>query len=141
MKMRQALLILAFASGCAATSGGDVKLPDNVKIEPPASSVPAKRAAFSGRWQGIWDGPLAHVLIVEEVTTDEAVVVYAWGPTSQVQGGFSRVRAKFKDDTTLVVTLQRPATASYAMQPDGTLNGVYEWSGGIARAKMRRAQP
>lgn len=139
MPLWYVLAIVLLASGCATSPSSGIKLPDDVKVEPPKSSVPAKRAAFSGRWEGIWDGNLPHLLVVEEVTSDEAMVVYAWGSTGQLREGYSRVKAKFKDDDTLIATLQRPATATYVMQPDGTLNAVYEWSGGVARAKMRRA--
>lgn len=135
--------VALLVSGCAASSSGGVQLPEDFKIEAPARTVPAKRAAFSGRWQGTWDGLLEHVLIVEQITGDEAQVVYAWGPNRQWQTspGFARFRAKFKDDSTLVVTSPRPATATYVMQPDGTLAALYQWSGGVSRASMRRTQP
>jgi hypothetical protein len=41
---------------------------------------------------------------------------------------------------TLKLSLRRPATVLYRMQPDGTLDATYEWAGGISRATLTRVQ-
>jgi hypothetical protein len=128
-------LLLATA-GCG---GAVVSLPDNVRVQAPASTVPQNAAAFSGMWQGVWDGELPHVLVVEEVTSDGASVIYAWGDSTawDRQAGYWRVKGTISDNV-LVVKLERPATVTYRMQSNGTLDASYEWSGAIARATMRK---
>jgi len=65
----------AYAAKC------DTPLPDDVKIVPPSSSVPANLAKFSGQWgPAKWDDKLCHNLIVEEIDAyGNARVVYSWG--------------------------------------------------------------
>jgi hypothetical protein len=41
---------------------------------------------------------------------------------------------------TLKLSLRRPATVRYRMQPDGTLDATYAWAGGISRATLTRVQ-
>jgi len=48
--------------GCAT-----VPLPADVRIVPPSTEVPKEFAAFSGKWQGVWDQTLDHILVVEEI--------------------------------------------------------------------------
>lgn len=55
-------------------------LPTDVRVVPPEAAVPQQLAAFSGKWSGVWDGILHHILVVEEITPPHAaVIVYAWG--------------------------------------------------------------
>ena len=61
--MRHAWLVGLLLAGCAST----VQLPSNVKLVPPVG-VSWELAAFSGRWQVIWDDTLDHILVVEEIT-------------------------------------------------------------------------
>lgn len=136
MRRLAVLALLFVTAGCASTV---VSLPDNVRIQAPSPNVPPNAAAFSGRWDGNWDGALPHVLVVEEVTADSAAVVYAWGYSSQwnLQPGSTRAKGSI-ERSVLTVKLQRPATVTYRMQPNGTLDALYEWSGGSARTTMRR---
>lgn len=73
------LLIIGCATGAAL-----VPLPDDVKVAPPASDIPPELRAYSGRWYGVWDGVLPHVLVVEEILApDQVKVIYAWGHSMQ----------------------------------------------------------
>lgn len=117
-----------------------VPLPSDVHIVSPAPGVPREVAAFSGKWTGVWDGILDHILVVEDVATTDATVIYAYGTAGIWQinrPGWTRVKGAFVDGA-LRISLPRPATVTYRMRPDGTLDGIYEWSGGTSRAKMTR---
>ncbi len=52
-------------------------LPNDVKIVAPSPDLPKELAAFSGRFDGQWDGYLASILIIEEINGKEARVIYA----------------------------------------------------------------
>ena len=71
------LTLAGFLLATTACAGAQVSLPDNVRIQAPASGVPRNAAAFSGKWEGIWDNVLPGVLVVEEVTPPNASVIYA----------------------------------------------------------------
>lgn len=132
--MRHLWLVGFLLAGCASA----VPLPFKVTVVPPVG-VPQELAAFSGKWQGVWDGTLDHILVVEEITENEAIVIYAWGSSvnPQITPGFRRTSATFEGNS-LVVNLPRPATVRYRMRPDGKLDARYEWSGGLARAVMTK---
>jgi hypothetical protein len=134
------LAIALLAAGCASAS---VALPPDTKVETPASTIPREQAAFAGKWEGIWDGKLPHVLVVERIVPDGVDVIYATGSSMEwrMNPAWARAKGKFADARTLVVSLSRPATATYVMQPDGTLDATYEWSGPRAKAKLQRVQP
>ena len=109
---------------------------------PPAATVAPQLAAFAGKWSGVWDGILAHVLVVEEIAPPDAVVIYGWGKAPQWhidRSGWDRVHGEFVGGA-LKLSLKRPATVLYRMQPDGTLEATYEWAGGISRATLTRVQ-
>jgi hypothetical protein len=126
----------------SATPPSETSLPSEFRLVPPDATVPQQLAAFSGKWSGVWDGILAHVLVVEEIAPPDAVVIYGWGNAPQWhidQSGWERVPGEFVEGT-LKLSLRRPATVLYRMQPDGTLDATYEWAGGISRATLTRVQ-
>ena len=134
MKKVSLWLPLVLLAGCVM-----VPLPTDVRIVPPSPGIPGEVAAFSGKWQGVWDDTLDHILVVEEITGTEAVVVYAWGDSQawRMSRGFNRLKGAF-DGATLIVKSARPATVTYRMRADGKLDARYEWQGGVARAVMTR---
>jgi hypothetical protein len=138
-RMRHLLVLALLAAGCAATS---VALPPDAKVEAPASSIPTEQARFSGKWQGVWDGKLPHVLVVERITAEGVDVIYATGHSMEwrMNPSWTRAKGKFVDARTLAVTLSRPATATYVMQPDGTIDATYEWAGPRAKARLERVK-
>ena len=81
------------------------------------------------------------MLVVEEVTPTTASVIYAWGQSAawNVRPGYSRHKGTIENNV-LVVKMPRPATATYRMQPDGTLDATYEWTGSTARATLRKTK-
>lgn len=76
----------------------NVPLPKNIKIVSPMPNVPIELAAFSGRWEGTWEGvrPLDSILIVETIEPEKAKVIYAWGGP---RGDYSRYTAKIVSGT------------------------------------------
>ena len=126
----------------SATPPSEAALPSEVRRVPPDATVPQQLAAFAGEWSGVWDGILAHVLVVEEIAPPDAVVIYGWGqapPWHIDQSGWERVPGEFVEGT-LQLSLRRPATVLYRMQPDATLDATYGWAGGISRATLTRVQ-
>lgn len=118
-----------------------VTLPFDLRIVQPAAGVPKELGVFSGKWAGVWDGTLDHILVVEEINPPHAVAVYAYGAAREWgidRPGWSRVRGEFIDSTTLKLSLPRPATVIYRMLQDGTLDATYEYARGTSRAKMTR---
>jgi len=101
------MLSLAIALFSCATSpkipvGGaeEIPFPKDVNIIPPTSDLPKEIAAFSGKWHGVWregGGGFEFILVVEEITNQEAKVIYAWGDSYgswKGKKGFYRIVAK-----------------------------------------------
>ena len=140
--MRRALpLAFLFLAGCAS-GPSTAPMPPTVNITPPAANVPANVKALSGKWAGRWDGDLDHILIVEEVEQLSAVAVYSWGSSHSrgITPGWQRVRGTVEPGL-LRMTLRNQAKVTYRVQTDGTLQGTYEWTGGVSRATLNRMQP
>ncbi len=53
-------------------------IPTDICIIPPTEELSPNIAAFSGHWSGHWDGVLLSSLIVENINSEAAVVVYTW---------------------------------------------------------------
>ena len=121
------LLALTIFPPNSGVAESDVLLPADIKIVEPGASVLPKRAAFSGRWSGVWDKTLYHVLIVEEIINDEAMVVYAYGdaPAWRVKAGYSRVKGAFDSQNRLELQLASQRRAVYEMMSSGSLSGTY----------------
>jgi len=98
MRMRSLVLAIAVATlSACATTGSTVNLPwpENLNITPPSPGLAPELAAFSGIWEGNWDGGLASRLAVEQIDTESARVVYAWDDSPPYfKGGWTRIRAK-----------------------------------------------
>ncbi len=71
---------------CGITDAGEKKLlnvevplPDDIKIVAPTKDVSKKIAAFSGVWEGKWIRVREAALVVEEINSKEAKVIYCEG--------------------------------------------------------------
>ncbi len=131
------LFVVGFLFSCATIP---VPLPSDVRVVTPPPTIPKELAAFSGRWSGVWDAILDHILVVEEINPPHADVIYAWGTSALWfidRPGWSRVKGEFVESA-LKLSLPRPATVIYRMRADGKLDATYEWEGGISQAKMTR---
>ena len=116
-----------------------IPLPQDVQIVAPDPTLSPEIKAFSGIWFGVWGGVLKHILVVEQINPPNATAIYAVGEALswKVAPGFARVQVQI-EPRVLKMSLRRPATVTYRLQSDDTLDATYEWSGGISRAKMKR---
>jgi len=74
-----------------------VPLPRNINIIPPSADLPKEIAAFSGRWEGIWDSrELKSVFVVEKIDSKKAKIIYGWS-------SYGSVRADYVRDTMNIV--------------------------------------
>lgn len=89
-----ALIENSFAAWKETDISKFVPLPPKIEIIPPPPDLPKEVAAFSGRWEGIWEGDVKSVLIVEKINLEEARCIYGWGRTSGAIGGYSRWKTK-----------------------------------------------
>jgi hypothetical protein len=138
------LLLLAalLLAGCATPirPTAPIPLPQDVQIVAPEPTLSSEIKVFSGKWFGVWDGVLEHILVVEQINPPTAEAIYAFGRATSwnIQNpNFTRVQGQIEPGV-LKLTLGRPATVIYRLQSDGTLDATYEWRGGILRTKMKR---
>jgi hypothetical protein len=132
-----AALLCASAKAHAASP---VPLPSDTEVISPATDIAPEISAFSGKWVGRWDDTLEHVLVVERIAPPEVTAIYAFGEAATwgiSKANFHRVDGRI-EACTLTLTLKRPATVTYRMQSNGTLDASYEWSNGIVRAILKR---
>ena len=120
------------------------------RFEADAPPLPADLAAPAGTsdsglvglWSGRWNGIQPHVLAVERVDGAAATVVYAWGnaPAWGIdEGGWRRETAKIAGGD-LSVPLPSGGTATYSLQPDGTLFGQLRDGGRRRQSVLRRGR-
>jgi len=148
MKMRVVLFLVAFVitfTGVCATAhaqqSANVPMPPDLRVLPPGKDISAELAEFSGKWYGVWDNILEHVLAVKEVTPTHVVVVYAVGtaPAWNIhQPRWYEVNAEFVDKALVVKFPRIQVTVTYKMNKDGTLSGTYENARGVSRATLKR---
>lgn len=142
MKRKLSALIVCSAGGAFAQ--GVVLPPDALAKAPPESATVVART-LSGKWQGMWDGRMPHVLVVEEVkSSSEVLVLYAWQdpPTNNAWGaGWYRTSAAI-EGSTLKVPLRNGNRAWYELLPDGSLKAGYQRAGssGHSEATMKRME-
>jgi len=110
----------------AISAGGQTPLPDTISIEPPASTVSAQAAAFSGAWFGTWDSELPTALIVESVSSNGiARVIYSWGDSAIFKAGWAGKTGHISNDNLQLTTKNGPQI-NFTFEPNGTLLGRYE---------------
>lgn len=109
-------------------------LPANTEITPPASDLPATKAAWSGRWSG-WacrDQACDTKLAVEKVTNDGASIIYSFA--SKQGKSVVRLEAKFVGNE-LQADTGGGARVAYRMRPDGHVDFLWAkgqaWEAGI----------
>lgn len=88
-----------------ATSATKVPLPPDINITEPDPSLPEEIQTLVGRWEGRWEGQMQRVdidtiLIVEKVSTNDAIVIFANGYSSFVP----RFEARWRRLKALVVS-------------------------------------
>jgi hypothetical protein len=118
-------------------------LPPDMHIAPPSSKVPKTLRAFSGKWFGVSDGILDHVLVVERIHDNLDVdAVYSWGVAYQWdidRPGWERFRGKFQNGSLILTDENRGIRISYTLNSSGALDAIYERPGVYSRATLTRA--
>ena len=146
MKSFQRILVwflLGWVFGCASTPelpSDYVPLPRELEILTPAPFWPDDIKAFSGKWKGYWNETLPHILVVEQITPPDVIAVYAVGKFTSGRGqpAWFRVRGTVKPG--MLKLYLKTSTATYRLQPDGTLTAINEGGGTISQAKMKRIE-
>ena len=119
----------------------DPPLPFDLAIAGTTPETAGATADLIGVWTGRWNGVLPHTLVVESIDGDTAKVVYAWGRSTQwkvEKRGWRRLTGELHDGR-LTLSLSNAITASYRLQPNGTLQADYTDGSRKRRAAMRRA--
>jgi hypothetical protein len=126
-----AVLGVLVLTGCAPAPA----TPDDIRIEKPVG-VSSERAAFSGEWEGTWEGGrgIRLTFAVEKVSRDTAVVVYSWGGA---QRGFTRQRAVFKGNS-LVFETEHGIPLKFELVSGQELRGTAQDAGGVFHTALRR---
>ena len=144
--MKRLALLAFLLSSLTFVYAQGVVLPTNSVARPPSDGLAAAVKVFSGRWEGLWDGRMPHVLVVEEIKSNtEAVVLYAWQepPADNAwSAGWYRTTAAI-DGNTLRVPLRNGKKAWYEFLPDGTLKAGYLRPNSSTQfnAVLRKVQP
>jgi hypothetical protein len=134
------VLMLALVGTAGAQA---IPWPDSVEIKPPAEGLDPVLAASSGIWEGRWDFGLASRLAVEEISAENAVVVYAWSdhPQGWFRRGWLRIRARVLAGGR--ITWGAAPKFTFTMRSDrNSIAGVSEGTdGSISRIVMYRRNP
>lgn len=106
--------------------------PADTKVSFPEEGVPDSWAQFSGRWFGVSDGVLDHLLIVESISIDgEVSAIYAWGVAHQwgVSPGWERFKGSFQGEKLVLSAPDRNLTITYKVRSDKTMDSWYKRPG------------
>jgi len=117
-------------------------LPDGVEIITPSVKVPKPLRQFSGKWFGITDGVLDHLLVVEAINDDLTVnAIYAWGVAYQWninEPGWRRFDGEFENQNLVLTGEKNDLKITYTLNPDGTLHSIYERPGIVSHTTLHR---
>jgi tetratricopeptide (TPR) repeat protein len=131
-------------SGSVRSESG-IPLPTTIRIEPPVADLPPEVAAFSGTWEGRWEGDVQGRLAVERIDAEWARVVYAWGddPGGRFKGGWERVPAKVLPGGRLQsVDEALKTTLTFEMAQDRmSIQGEHDAAGRVTKVRMQRVGP
>ena len=138
-RLGSVLGMLLLVAGCAATGSVSLPGPSDVTIVPPASSLPPQLKAFSGVWEGVWDGQLASRLTVESIENDSARVIYAWDDQPPYfKAGWGRYRAKVSPEGKLEFGSSQTRFTFRMSQDLSKIEGEREASGRLNSVTMKK---
>jgi len=99
--------------------------------------VPSQTAAFSGIWDGRWDGKLPSRLIVERIDANSATVVYEWGDSPFFKRGWVRTDATVSAPG--VIHWFTRADMTFTMSKDHkSIAGMFVVPGGTSSVRMTK---
>jgi hypothetical protein len=117
--------------------------PNDIKVIQPASELDPWLRAFSGYWSGRWAEVLPSQLIVEQIKSDVAIVVYTWGddPSGHFERGYSRDEATVVSSRKIAFGTE-PVTFEFEVdEHKDILHGVRRTSQSITKITMIRGNP
>ena len=117
-------------------------LPNNTNIVAPGPDIPKDIARFSGKWFGVADGGLDHLLVVEKIHNFHDIdAIYAWGRAPQwniYKPGWERFKGKIENQK-LILT-DGIVTITYKFRLDGQLDATYERPGVFSSIKLKKIE-
>lgn len=128
------LVLLLSMALCDISQAGDeirlnvkVPLPNDIDIITPDESIPQELAAFSGCWEGKWsDYATETALIVEEINTKSAKVIYCLGKSSGLYSmppSCDRYQAKVSPDS-MQISFPVGGTVNYFFSMQKNFNQI-----------------
>jgi hypothetical protein len=122
------------------TSHDPPPLPGDLNIVSPVSTVPAERAAYSGKWSGRMDNGVDQILVVEEVADASVRIVFSHNGQS---AGWVRVRGSFVDGGGIECSSQPGSVPRlnlhYRLLDDGRLAASADVGGQVMRGYLTKA--
>jgi len=106
-------------------------LPDNAVIVPPNLELSETIRKFSGKWFGVTEGILDHLLVVEKINENlEVDAIFSWGVAYQWninEPGWQRFKGKIENQKLILSDNQLQIT--YQFNSKGNLDAIYERPG------------
>lgn len=113
------VLFVMYFAGCSSTA----PLPATLNIVPPASNLSSEVAAFSGIWDGKWNGYLETILVVEKIDRNEADVIMSLGLDQGFKPRYSYYTAHVGSPSSIEWTM--PNGDRFIFKMDKGLNKIY----------------
>jgi hypothetical protein len=124
------------------TNASSLVLPDDLELVAPGADIPANTARFLGKWFGVSDGVLDHLLIVEKIhSNDDIDAIYAWGTAPQWnihKPGYRRFRGKIENQK-LILT-DGTVTITYTFISEKELHSTYERPGVFSITELTKIE-
>jgi len=122
--------------------GLGASLPADVKIVVPGLTVPESLRVYSGKWFGISDGMLDHLLVVEKIESNSDVsAIYSWGVAYQWninEPGWRRFKGRFEHNQLILADDKKGLKITYEYTSDGTLAATYERPGVFNQTELTK---
>jgi hypothetical protein len=134
---------------------GGVPLPKDIVIKPPSPELPKEIAAFSGKWKGKWDGQTDFIVVVTEIDSEKAEIIYAnaenpsrrWAAVCAyetakvISGEKPKIQFKTTIKFTSGMTVGSMGWYTFEMQKDlKTLKGVVEYPQATFKATLEKIE-
>ena len=104
--------------GCASTA----PLPETLNISPPSPDISQEIAAYSGIWEGKWNGYHESILVVEKIDYNKAEVIYSLGLVAGFSPRYSYYTAQVYPDS---IGWTAPNGDKFIFKIDKGLNNIY----------------
>jgi CubicO group peptidase (beta-lactamase class C family) len=118
----------------------EAPISESIKIIKPSNNVSNKIAKLSGHWYGRGDYSIADQLVVEEIDSTEASVLYSWGthPNGYFENGWVRRTAKVDSTGKIKFTLNSATLTFELDNNEDVLIGYYKNGNALSKLIMSR---